>query len=662
MDIYRKKIEPFWPDKPQPPLVKSPSLSKKDIQKIFRTEKRKLNFKPIGLTILILAIFWLGLVAFSIPRLTKSIAYAQEGAEQLGSGLAALAVGPDLSRQYFIASSQSLKSAASMLKSLGDYAKVLLALPQAQSSLHLMRAANHLAAVGADLTLLVEGNQPNSPSVKTNTIETILTEYLSKTDTFLAEKSEVLARVVKRLNQANQEIQQANFNHLPKNQKAVFAYWQKNLPGYGKIGNAILALTEQKDLIFGSTAWPKKYLVLFQNDTELRPSGGFLGSYGTLTIAGNQVTEWWVQKNIYTQDKAFAKDHKIEPPLPLKKLTGEWVLRDSNWALDFPSAAKKVAEFYELEGGTKVDGVIAIDTTIVEDLLKLTGPIQVPGYDFTVDAASFVENTQKQVELDYYENPENKMINQPKTYLDDLSAVIAAAINSLDQEKKGELTKILAAAAKRKSLLISLFEPNLASALKDLNVDGHLENNQAGDYLYIANANIGGKKSSRNVWQEANLISEIKSDSSIQHRLTITRQHKGDGKWPDGDNNNWTQILLPKGSKLIKSQWQGTDKDGEIEVSQYLDKTLFSFWFNTPVGQKKSLTIHYQIPNLIKDDQYNLLVQKQPGAQNATVIQQIKFPRAIKKFEGSADLDKTAPNSIKTKFKQNSDSNLAVEF
>ncbi|MBI3261355.1 DUF4012 domain-containing protein, partial [Candidatus Berkelbacteria bacterium] len=136
---------------------------------------------------------------------------------------------------------------------------------------------------------------------------------------------------------------------------------------------------------------PRSYLILFQNNAELRPSGGFLGSFATATFSQGRLDKVEVNTNIYKLDKAFAKVSTVTPPrvlaetLHIKSLT----LRDSNFALDPPKAADDVAAFYQAETGGRVDGVLAIDTTLVTDLLKVIGPIEMPAYEAKSDAQNF---------------------------------------------------------------------------------------------------------------------------------------------------------------------------------------------------------------------------------------------------------------------------------
>lgn len=665
MDIYRRKAESFWSESKNSQSKSEISLSEKDFKTIFKVEKRAINFKRIGLFILIFFIIWSGFLSASVPKAITGIAYAKQGAGLLQAGLSVILTNPNQARNLFISSSRSFQKASGQMRGMNIASKFLLVSPKLRSSIHLLHAGNDLAHTGAFLSKLLEKapNQSTNISAENQSIEEILSSEILKTQNFLADRSDYIFSGFDNLNRATKELAKINPEHVPREQRQMVILWQRQLPELTKKFQSIVDLVKNKDLIFGTKDKPKKYLLIFQNDTELRPTGGFLGSYATLTMSGNDVDEWWVQKNIFKQDKAFVDQNNVEPPEQLKRIIPKWQLRDSNWDADFRDAAFDVARFYQDEGGTTTNGIIALDTTILEDLLKITGPIQVPGYDFTVDAENFVTRTGRQVELDYFQSQEGKDKNEPKTYIADLSEIIALAINNMTNKQKAKLPAIFLSGLERKSIMISFFDSILAAAVYDLDIDGHLKTENAADYLYLINANLGGKKSSRNVHQEATIKSKVLPSGQVEHKVSITRIHQGDGAWPDGDNHNLLQILVPKGSELLTYHWLNNDDEERTTTVDNKGKlTLFEIWFNTPVGQNKTLEFTYRTPAMVKGGRYAIVHQKQPGAQSCQIEQTIEFPSKIKSFEGSVNLEKTSANVLKVKFEQNQDQQFEVEF
>src|SRR3989344_5241553 len=113
---------------------------------------------------------------------------------------------------------------------------------------------------------------------------------------------------------------------------------------------------------------------------ELRPGGGFIGSYGLLTFSKGKITDFSIH-DVYDADGQL-KGH-IEPPFPIRRYLPQihWYMRDSNWDVDFAKAASTSAYFLNAETGKTVDGVIGVDLSFVKNLLSVTGPITVSDYN-----------------------------------------------------------------------------------------------------------------------------------------------------------------------------------------------------------------------------------------------------------------------------------------
>lgn len=133
--------------------------------------------------------------------------------------------------------------------------------------------------------------------------------------------------------------------------------------------------------IFVADGRERSYLILLQNNMELRPGGGFIGQYATLTMRDGEVIEWIVADANHL-DRDIQSD--IIPPAPLAQYLqiAKLKFRDSNWDADFPTNAKSAQEFYNKGPDQQIfDGIIAVNASLLEDVLKLVGPVVVPGYE-----------------------------------------------------------------------------------------------------------------------------------------------------------------------------------------------------------------------------------------------------------------------------------------
>ena len=117
-----------------------------------------------------------------------------------------------------------------------------------------------------------------------------------------------------------------------------------------------------------------QYLIVFQNNAEIRSSGGFIGSYAVLKIDDFEIKNLSFNTNILALDRQFSDQYFVKAPAPLAKfLKGKsWALRDSNYDASFPEAADDILSFYTRETGDRVDGIIALNAQVMIDLLKFT--------------------------------------------------------------------------------------------------------------------------------------------------------------------------------------------------------------------------------------------------------------------------------------------------
>src|SRR3989344_7519944 len=130
----------------------------------------------------------------------------------------------------------------------------------------------------------------------------------------------------------NQALEKIDLDDIPEEKRDVFLAVRQNLPtliGLMQKFEHNEALLEE---LLGGNG-PRKYLFLFQNNHELRATGGFIGSYALLDINDGVVRRFFVD-GIFNPDGQLKE--KIVPPKPIQKISASWSLHDSNWFPDFP--------------------------------------------------------------------------------------------------------------------------------------------------------------------------------------------------------------------------------------------------------------------------------------------------------------------------------------
>ena len=168
-----------------------------------------------------------------------------------------------------------------------------------------------------------------------------------------------------------------------------------------------------------------KYLVLLQNNYELRPTGGFMGSYAIITFEGGVLKNWEVQ-DIYTPDGQI--EGHVPPLVPFQQAfkTGDWRLPNSNWNPNFPDAVDDMLWFFAKGGVGDIDGVIAVNFELFEKLIQIVGPFKPYDFDEEVNIDNFYELAQGTAEDNFFPGSRAK-----KNYLSGVATTLFDKIPAL---------------------------------------------------------------------------------------------------------------------------------------------------------------------------------------------------------------------------------------
>lgn len=377
---------------------------------------------------------------------------------------------------------------------------------------------------------------------------------------------------------------------------------------------------------------PRTYLLLFQNDKELRPTGGFITAYSIVKVVGGKLQP-------VSSNDIYNLDSKYKPTVPAPEpiidylkgpylLSKNYRLRDMNWSPDFRESIELFMAEADKAGLPQVDGVISVDTQVVVNLLNVLGTIGVPGFgEFSTNHDERCDCPQVIYELESYADVEgpvvwsqddpDKIIFAPANY-DNRKKIVGPLLNSVLSnalgQPKDKLPGLIDAGWRsvlEKHVLVYFFDEKAQAGAEGFNIAGEIKDYD-GDYLHISDANLGGRKSNLYVTQEVSQLIERQSDGSVVKTLTITYKNPQtyDG-WLNSILPNWTRIYVPEGSELVSSE--GFDDNAEVYTE--LGKTVFAGGFELrPEGVKK-ITIKYKLPFLVNNE-YRLLVQKQPGTDS----------------------------------------------
>lgn len=381
----------------------------------------------------------------------------------------------------------------------------------------------------------------------------------------------------------------------------------------------------------------KKYLVLFQNDKELRPTGGFITAYAIFKIDKGIIS---VEKSedIYKLDDSISG--KPPAPAPILKYlpnVSKLNLRDSNLSPDFVTSMKTFAQMYDsAKSKIPVDGIIAIDTHVLVSIIKvLDDEVQAGGLTFTTKPDENCHGCPQVI----YALEDN--ISRPVGYIKEnrkgllgelLLAIMQKALKSSPKLYWGPLFQDFITETNQKHVMFYMFNKDAQAGIEALNAAGRVKDFD-GDYFYINQANFAGGKSNLFVQEAVTQNIEVQSDGSLIKTVTI--QYKN--PHPPSDCNlergglclnaplrDWVRFYVPKGSELV------SNKGSEVKMttSEDLGKTVFEGFLTIRPRGSATLTITYKLPFKVKDATLPLLIQKQPGTPGVSGIN--GFPYTIK--------------------------------
>ncbi len=391
---------------------------------------------------------------------------------------------------------------------------------------------------------------------------------------------------------------------------------------------------------------PMRYLVLFQNDAEARPTGGFIGSIGIVDIEKGNVRKIYMPTG-GSYDVQGALRVNYRSPEPLQYVNPRFEFHDANWWPDFPTSARKLLALWDNAQEPTVDGVIAVNASFFERLLTIVGPVEMPAYGKRIDAENFFFETQKAVELEY-----DRKANTPKKFLRDLATVV---IEKLGVSGNAALLPIALAfldAIPERDIQAYLIDPALQQKVVGARLSGaFMPLAPSEDALRIVRTNIGGGKTDHVVRDTVTHTTTIADDGSIEDQVTITRVHNGKrgALFQGARSRDFLRVYVPKGATLIRAdgfslptrareippeeyrddpdlayfRTGAIDPEQRVQVTTEGDRTFFGGWVEVNPGEIKTIALTYRLPFSFTKERvatYRLRLEKQSGIRGMTIM------------------------------------------
>jgi hypothetical protein len=384
---------------------------------------------------------------------------------------------------------------------------------------------------------------------------------------------------------------------------------------------------------------PANYLFVLQNSDELRPTGGFIGTYGLATAVNGSITRLDTH-DVYHLDMPVINRWRVEPPAPLKKYLNmdNWYLRDANWSPDWPTTAQKIAWFYQEENKLQAkpdplanfDYIIGLTPKAIIDLMELTGPLTARGQIYNQD--NFMALLQETTGLTYKQQGISSW--DRKAIIGELSRQLQLKILAGVNNHWSRLLDIVSNNLEAKNILVYTTNPDIYAMLKDKGWLGELKATD-GDFLMAVDANLAAFKTDAVVNKSMSYTVQETSDGLIA-KAQINYANRGNFSWKTTRYRTFTRLYVPKGSELIRVAGHSGSSD-EVVVGEELGHTYFGAFIEIDPGKIGGLSFEYKLPyNLLtqaKAGHYSLLVAKQPGNRANELFVDLQFKQNIKQHD-----------------------------
>lgn len=421
---------------------------------------------------------------------------------------------------------------------------------------------------------------------------------------------------------------------------------------------------------------PRTYLILLQNNTELRPGGGFIGNYGLVEFEAGKLQNFTFD-DIYTIDGQLKEE--VEPPVQLKEKLGieRFYLRDSNWNLDFNLNSQTARDFFKKETGREVDGVIALDLSFMQKLLEKIGPIKVDDYQEEITAQNLFERGEYYSEVGFFPGS-----TQKKDFFGALARkIISGMISSLSNASETKSTTWFAFLEtalenlETKHFQVSFDDPIISSYLKTKDWDNVLppllfdptfDQTETRDFIALSEANVGANKVNRFLDRELNYEMTIGRDADLFGNLKITYRNNSQAEtWPAGKYVNYLRLYLPQEAELISIKNGDITALDSVQVKKVGKLTELATNIEVPVKSTKEVIFTYRIHkniNLEKAPVYHLFVQKQPGTEKDPLRLTFNLPAYLQVKSVNQDTKEAGKENISLQNDLSQDREYTIEI
>lgn len=378
----------------------------------------------------------------------------------------------------------------------------------------------------------------------------------------------------------------------------------------------------------------RTFLLLLQNNYEIRPGGGFLGQYAIIKVKNGEVLSTKFEDANLLDQRINAK---VTPPAALtrKLQIKKWKFRDSNFSPDYPTNVEKALYFYRLAGGgsgEQFDGVIAVNADVFNHVLELTGPITPAGYNTTFTKDDGARKLEEVVEKAYLgENVSAEAKQARKNIMKVLTSELSTKLMTLGNIPR--IAELGLAELRNKNIMVWVRDEAIQKKIADVKWDGAVNQTWEKDYLMFVDANLGGLKTDYHVHRKIDYTVDFTTGGKPFATAVYTYNNKAPrADWQTTDYHTFVRLYVPKGS-LYKERFM----INAVTTGEDLGHYFMGGYVDAEIGQGDvTTTLKYELPDTITPNNYELLIQKQSGIKPLPVHLKIVTPKGT--FEQESEI------------------------
>jgi hypothetical protein len=384
----------------------------------------------------------------------------------------------------------------------------------------------------------------------------------------------------------------------------------------------------------------RTYLVIVQNLSDPRGSGGHPGAYGVM-----EVEDGSVGLREFAPTTTLGTVPPIEAPPEVVNRYEVFGARTTfiatTYPPEFPTSARLLLEMWTSSGRPPPDGIVSIDPVWMSYMLAATGPVTTAAWPEPLTADSVTDVLLRETFLSASQTRSNRV----------QSAIGGELFATLVDEMSAsrEVADAFARAARERHLQVFAVDPEEQAALESLDVAGRIA--PSPNRLLVTWFGAGASRAGYFAEKEISYEATLGEDGSAEVTVSATMLNRAPAGPPsillggldprDVPAGHWdmfVNVYLPPGAEVVGI------RGGSLEIVQAeLGGPVVLGLIGAPSGGSDTFTVTYRLPSVVsaKGDvsEFALDVVPQPALRPDRIAVTVMLPRGATPTNSSDGLE-----------------------